>query len=120
MYRFTMLSLLVLLGCPPPTPVAPPVDASDAQPPTTVIVYPPSSLGDAALTPDCSGACRVLRQYGCPEGFGVDGGDSCETTCASHDGVFDFKPACIVAQAASLVGVISCGTVTCKGVSAKH
>lgn len=115
--RFNLLfnlCTLLLCACPPNPPVTPPTDASDAQPPP----QPPVPLSDAApLTLDCSGACTVLRSYGCPEGFGVDGGDSCEVTCTRAQGPYDMHAPCIV-KAGSLQAIRVCGTVIkCTGVN---
>lgn len=104
-----VLLSVVLLGCPPPSPVNPSPDATDgASPPS------PVPLDGASLTSDCSGACTFLRSLGCPEGFGVDGGDTCEVTCNRAQGPFDMKPSCI-SHAGTLEAVRACGTVACSG-----
>lgn len=98
------LVIVVLLAACTPAVTPPPPDASDAAP-----------LMPTNLTPDCNGMCSVLVSYGCSEGYGIDGGDSCVTTCTRIQGFFDMKPACIVNNSSSLAGVRSCGTVKCTG-----
>jgi hypothetical protein len=75
---------------------------------------------DASVAPQgsdvCSVACGVLRAQGCPEGFTLDGGESCETVCrhAQQGSVptFDMKPSCIASKT-SAEGIRTCGTVAC-------
>jgi hypothetical protein len=107
---------LLLCGCPPAvTPPTPNPYASDAAP-------TPIPLDGAVPTFDCSGACQVLRSYGCPEGFGVAGGDSCQAVCQRAQGPYDMQPVCIVKNAGSLAAIKSCGSlggtvIKCVGVS---
>jgi len=105
MNRYLAMVVLLAAGACTPAVTPPPSDGSvDAAP------LP------ANLTLDCNGACAVLLSYGCQEGYGIDGGDSCATTCSrAQSGLFDMKPSCIVSNSSSLAGIRSCGTVKCTG-----
>jgi hypothetical protein len=78
---------------------------------------PPTTVPEASVALEgsdvCAHACDVLRAAQCPEGFTVDGGESCEVVCRhAQQGAFDIKPACIAA-ATNAAQVQSCGTVRC-------
>jgi hypothetical protein len=95
MFKFIVLAIMVL-GCNPST-TPPKPDATDA------------------AGSQCSMACANLRKLPCSDGFGVDGGKSCEALCTPDAPVptFDMKPQCLIA-AKTVADAIACGTVGCK------
>jgi len=90
------LVLALLLTACPPTPSPPPVDEGDGGAP-------------------CAVACQHLRDIGCSDGYGVDGGASCEDTCdrvqSSH--LTDFHLGCL-AGARTTTAAVACGSVLCR------
>lgn len=59
---------------------------------------------------DCSEACKVLRGYGCPEGYPTDAGASCEEVCRAAGAIL---PVSCVSHADSEYAVQVCG-VRCR------
>lgn len=112
-------------ACPPPAPVPPAPDASDAQAP--VDASPPSQDASAGDDPGivpppavdgssvdfCPLACANLRLKGCPEGS-EDAGAGCTAVCEHVRGVFDMHPEC-VSRAVTAAAVRACGSVKCQG-----
>ena len=97
---FVLAMLSAMMACPAPKPVAPVGDASDA----------------SSTESSCSKACENMRVHHCSAGFGVDGGDSCETVCnrTQADHTFDMKPDCLSLCTSTDCFVHTCGTVSCQ------
>lgn len=92
---------VALVGCPSakPEPVTP----------------PPAPLEGGAPVDMVAAACMRLRELGCPEGDGVDGGQSCETVMrkVASSGAFAMKADCL-AFADTVQQARACGTVRCQ------
>jgi hypothetical protein len=97
---------LMLTAC-PQQPIVPPGDA-DATPNPIVVV---TTINTCAL------ACTNLRAVPCPEGWSVDGGDTCEVVCGKTlGGTFDMNPTCLLDPSKKTGDAIrTCKTVKCAG-----
>lgn len=104
MTRLAILALTLVAGCPPPAPVPPGPDASDAAPMPAVDASP-APTPDAGPPDACTRACANLRALSCPEGADAL---ACLDACRAADGkLTQLAPACVGA-ASSAAGVRAC------------
>lgn len=73
----------------------------------------PDAEAGAPTSASCASACANLRAINCADGFSVDGGQSCESTCQhTLDGTYDMHLACLT-SATSVASARACMSVTC-------